>query len=57
MTQGSVLRERHGPHRTKGAVSLVLGAGNQGMVVALDILQRLVVEGDVVVVKMNDVNQ
>lgn len=37
-------------------VALVLGAGNQLPAVVLDVLHKLVVEGDVVALKMNPVN-
>ena len=39
-----------------GAVSLVLGAGNVAAIVPLDILDRMINHGDVVVCKMNPVN-
>lgn len=39
-----------------GDVALVLGAGNQLPAVVLDVLHKLVVEGDVVALKMNPVN-
>ncbi len=38
-------------------MSLVLGAGNQIAVVCTDILNKLVVEGSVVICKMNPVNE
>jgi aldehyde dehydrogenase (NAD(P)+) len=40
-----------------GRVTLVLGAGNVALLTALDILSALAVDGDVVVVKMNPVNE
>ena len=40
-----------------GRVTLVLGAGNVALLTPLDILSALVVDGDVVVVKMNPVNE
>lgn len=40
-----------------GKVALVLGAGNQTPVAALDILHKLVAENAVVVCKMNPVNE
>ena len=42
--------------KPKGGVSLVLGAGNQGSVVAGDILYKLIHEDEVVIVKTNPVN-
>lgn len=42
---------------TEGSVALVLGAGNQASVPPLDILHKLVVEGAVVICKMNPVNE
>ena len=39
-----------------GAVALVLGAGNKLPAVVLDVLHKLVVDGDVVALKMNPVN-
>ena len=41
----------------KGQVCLVLGAGNAGSLVPLDFLHKLFVEGQVVVIKMNPVNE
>ena len=40
-----------------GRVALVLGAGNQVAVAALDILHQLIIEDCVVVCKMNPVNE
>uniref|UniRef100_A0A7S0WV00 Aldehyde dehydrogenase domain-containing protein n=1 Tax=Chlamydomonas leiostraca TaxID=1034604 RepID=A0A7S0WV00_9CHLO len=40
-----------------GAVSLVLGAGNQINVVVLDVLHKLIVDDEVVLVKMSPVNE
>lgn len=40
-----------------GSVALVLGAGNQASVPPLDILHKLVVEGAVVICKMNPINE
>ncbi|KXZ52739.1 hypothetical protein GPECTOR_8g131 [Gonium pectorale] len=55
-SQGAVYRAKAAGHAGKGAVALVLGAGNQVPVVALDILHKLVAEDEVVVVKTNPVN-
>lgn len=40
-----------------GKVALVLGAGNQTAVAALDILHKLIAENAVVICKMNPVNE
>jgi len=42
--------------RPAGRVALVLGAGNVSSIPALDVLHKLFVEGQVVVLKMNPVN-
>ncbi|MBE2223859.1 MAG: aldehyde dehydrogenase family protein, partial [Anaerolineae bacterium] len=41
---------------TKGAVSLVLGAGNVNSISPLDVLDKLFVHGEVVILKLNPVN-
>ena len=41
----------------EGAVALVLGAGNISSITPLDVLYKMVAEGQVCVVKMNPVNQ
>ncbi|GBF87574.1 NAD-dependent aldehyde dehydrogenase [Raphidocelis subcapitata] len=56
-SQGELYRRKaEGAPPHAGRVSLVLGAGNQVSVVALDILHKLIVCDEVVVVKMNPVN-
>ena len=45
-----------GESESSNNVALVLGAGNQLPAVVLDVLHKLVVEGDVVALKMNPVN-
>ena len=40
----------------KGKVSLVLGAGNVNAITPLDVLQKLILENQVVILKMNPVN-
>ena len=40
-----------------GKVALVLGAGNQTAVAALDILHKLIAENAVIICKMNPVNE
>lgn len=53
-TQGRIYRERKpGP----GGVSLVLGAGNQTSIGPMDALQKLFVDDEVVILKMNPVNE
>ncbi len=42
--------------RPEGRVALVLGAGNVSSIPALDVLHKLFVEGQVVILKMNPVN-
>jgi acyl-CoA reductase-like NAD-dependent aldehyde dehydrogenase len=42
--------------RPQGRVALVLGAGNVSSIPALDVLHKLFIEGQVVVLKMNPVN-
>ena len=51
-TQGRIYREAKG----HGAVSLVLGAGNVSSIPPMDVLYKLFVEDEVVVLKMNPVN-
>lgn len=51
-TQGIVYREP----QDKGKVSLVLGAGNQHTIACMDLLYKLFVENEVVILKMNPVN-
>jgi len=40
----------------EGTLSLVLGAGNVGAIVPLDILDRMINEGQIVICKMNPIN-
>lgn len=54
-TQGALYRGER--PENSGAVSLVLGAGNQISVVALDILHKLLFDDEVVICKMNPVNE
>jgi acyl-CoA reductase-like NAD-dependent aldehyde dehydrogenase len=53
ITQGALYRE---PPQT-GKVALVLGAGNIASIAAMDTLYKLFVEGEVVLLKMNPVNE
>ncbi|KAF8059215.1 ARC6 [Scenedesmus sp. PABB004] len=55
-TQGALYRRKAAGDAGPGSVALVLGAGNQLPVVALDILHMLLAEDAVVLVKMNPVN-
>ncbi|CAD7697596.1 unnamed protein product [Ostreobium quekettii] len=56
-TQGRLYRDKNSTDKTKsGAVGLVLGAGNHVNIVIADILHMLLVEDQVVIVKMNPVN-
>jgi acyl-CoA reductase-like NAD-dependent aldehyde dehydrogenase len=52
-TQGRIYREGPGP----GKVALVLGAGNVSSIPPLDALYKLFVENEVVLLKMNPVNE
>ena len=55
LTQGSIYRT---PRNEKtGKTSLVLSAGNQGSIGPLDMLYKLFVENEVVILKMNPVNE
>lgn len=51
-TQGKIYREK----QEKGMISLVLGAGNQHTIACMDLLYKLFVENEVVILKMNPVN-
>jgi acyl-CoA reductase-like NAD-dependent aldehyde dehydrogenase len=51
-TQGAIYRESH-----DGKVALVLGAGNISSIASMDTLYKLFVEDQVVVLKMNPVNE
>lgn len=55
--QGELYRHKAEGTAGEGGVALVLGAGNQLPVVALDILHKLVFDDEVVVCKMNPVNE
>lgn len=56
-TQGALYQRMQAAGPGKGAVALVLGAGNQLPVVMLDILHMLVLQDSVVICKMNPVNE
>lgn len=51
-TQGRIYRDKKGP----GKVALVLGAGNVTSIPPMDVVYKLFVEDEVVVLKMNPVN-
>eukprot|EP00775_Hariotina_reticulata_P008790 gene8790-8968_t len=55
-TQGALYRAKQQGALGEGGVALVLGAGNQLPVVALDILHMMLAEDHVVLCKMNPVN-
>ena len=52
-SQGRIYREA----QTEGKNCLVLGAGNVGSISPMDVMQKLFVENEVVVLKMNPVNE
>lgn len=58
-SQGALYRAKKqaGEAIGPGSVSLVLGAGNQAVVVILDVLHKLFAEDEVVLVKVNPVNE
>ncbi len=56
-SQGRIYREKTTGHHASGRVSLVLGAGNIASIAPTDVLHRLFVEDEVVVLKMNPVNE
>jgi hypothetical protein len=55
LTQGTIYRTSR--NEQSGKISLVLGAGNQGSIGPLDMLYKLFVENEVVILKMNPVNE
>ena len=55
MTQGHIYRTAR--EQQTGKISLVLGAGNQGSIGPLDMLYKMFVENEVVILKMNPVNE
>ncbi len=56
-SQGRIYREKTTGHHASGRVSLVLGAGNIASIAPTDVLHKLFVEDEVVVLKMNPVNE
>jgi acyl-CoA reductase-like NAD-dependent aldehyde dehydrogenase len=44
------------PHKRVGKVALVLGAGNVAAITPLDVLHKLMIEDQVVILKMNPIN-
>ncbi len=56
-TQGQIYRDKRAGRGGKGGVSVVLGAGNQSSIPAMDVLYKLVVDDEVCILKMNPVNE
>lgn len=56
MRAGAAAAYEGGMHQGKGAVALVLGAGNIASIAPLDVLHKLFNENEVVLLKMNPVN-
>ncbi len=56
-SQGRIYREKAAGRPSKGKVTLVLGAGNIASIAPLDVAHKLFVEDQVVVLKMNPVNE
>ena len=56
-TQGRIYREKASGKKQEGGVGLVLGAGNQSSIGPMDLLYKLYVDDEVVVLKMNPVNE
>ena len=55
-TQGRLYREKEGGAASRGRLALVLGAGNIASIAPLDVISKLVLEDQVVLLKMNPVN-
>ena len=55
-TQGNIYRQKSYGKETEGKVSLVLGAGNISSIGPMDMLYKLFVEDEVVILKTNPVN-
>ncbi|MCL4812372.1 MAG: aldehyde dehydrogenase family protein [Vicinamibacteraceae bacterium] len=55
-SQGAIYREKQAGRFGPGALCAVLGAGNVSSIPPLDVLHKLFVEDEVVVLKMNPVN-
>ncbi|KAA3611957.1 MAG: NAD-dependent aldehyde dehydrogenase [Planctomycetota bacterium] len=55
--QGVIYRRKDPAHLPPGKIALVLGAGNVASIGPLDVLYKLFVEDQVVILKMNPVNQ
>jgi len=49
--------DANSPYHKQGKVALVLGAGNIAAIAPLDVFQKLFSENEVVVLKMNPVNE
>ncbi len=56
-TQGRIYREKASGLKSEGGVGVVLGAGNQSSIGPMDLLYKLFVDDEVVILKMNPVNE
>lgn len=56
-TQGHIYREKAAGKGGSGGVCVVLGAGNQSSIPAMDVLYKLVIDDEVCLLKMNPVNE
>lgn len=56
-SQGRIYREKAAGRPGEGGVCLVLGAGNQASIGPMDVLYKLFVDDEVVVLKLNPVNE
>jgi acyl-CoA reductase-like NAD-dependent aldehyde dehydrogenase len=56
-TQGRIYREKAEGKKGHGGVCVVLGAGNQTSIPAMDVLYKLVIDDEVCLLKMNPVNE
>lgn len=56
-TQGRIYRRKEGGEEGRGGVALVLGAGNVSSIAPRDLVHKLFVEDEVVVLKMHPVNE
>lgn len=56
-TQGRIYQQKASEPHARGRVCLVLGAGNIGAIPPLDVVSKLVIEDEVVLLKMNPVNE
>jgi acyl-CoA reductase-like NAD-dependent aldehyde dehydrogenase len=56
-TQGRIYRQKERGEASFGKVALVLGAGNIASIPPLDVISKLVIDDEVVLLKMNPVNE